>query len=125
MRTIGHVICDSGLDDMWTAADVYGTTVVNQIINCSHMKRSLAAHELNMIVLYTLYLQALEKEDPNMLSMADLLNMIVLYTLYLQALEKEDPNMLSMADLLNMIVLYTLYLQALEKEDPNMLSMGD
>ena len=78
LRAIGHFICDSGLDDMWTDTDVYGTTVVNQIINCSHMKRSLAAHELNMIVLYTLYLQALGKEVPNTLSMGDLINNILI-----------------------------------------------
>ena len=68
LRAIGNFIADSGIDDMWVAADIYGPNFVKQIINCSHMKRAVAAHEINLIVIYRILFQVIKKEDPHILS---------------------------------------------------------
>jgi len=35
---------DSGLDEAWSEADIYGPTTTRQIIEAKHMKRVLEAH---------------------------------------------------------------------------------
>ncbi|ESP03457.1 hypothetical protein LOTGIDRAFT_171396 [Lottia gigantea] len=41
LRAMGSFIENSGIDVSWLEADVYGPNTIRQIINCSHMKRSV------------------------------------------------------------------------------------
>ena len=44
LRALGTSIENSGIDDAWIEADVYGPATTRQILKCSHYKRSLSAH---------------------------------------------------------------------------------
>ncbi len=41
---LGTSIENSGIDDAWIEADVYGSATTRQILQCKHYKRSLRAH---------------------------------------------------------------------------------
>ena len=41
LRAAGNTIEDSGLDDAWMEADIYGPTTTRQILEAKHMKRAL------------------------------------------------------------------------------------
>ncbi len=43
LRAAGNAIEDSGLDEAWSEADIYGPTTTRQIIESKHMKRALEA----------------------------------------------------------------------------------
>ena len=66
LRAIGRFIDNSGIDEAWIQADVFGPVVVKQILTCSHMKRAIMAHEITVTVLYKLYFEALRKEQPSL-----------------------------------------------------------
>ena len=44
LRALGTSIENSGIDDAWIEADVYGPSTTRQILKCSHYKRTLRAH---------------------------------------------------------------------------------
>ena len=48
LRAIGRFIDNSGIDEAWIQADVFDPVVVKQILTCSHMKRAIMAHEINL-----------------------------------------------------------------------------
>ena len=52
LRAVGDTIEDSGLDDAWVEADLYGPTTSRQIIEAKHMKRALEAHMITVQALY-------------------------------------------------------------------------
>jgi len=44
IQTEKHAIEDSGFDDAWVEAGIYGSTTKHQILEGNHMKRALTAH---------------------------------------------------------------------------------
>ena len=44
LRALGTSIENSGIDDAWIEAGVYGAATTRQILRCTHHKRSLRAH---------------------------------------------------------------------------------
>ena len=44
LRAIGSSVENSGIDDAWIEADLYGPATTRQILKCTHNKRSLHAH---------------------------------------------------------------------------------
>ncbi|MES9905285.1 MAG: hypothetical protein ABW168_21745, partial [Sedimenticola sp.] len=58
LRAVGTVIEESGIDDAWIEADLYGSTTTRQIIEGRHMKRALTAHSITSSVLSDLHLSA-------------------------------------------------------------------
>ena len=49
---LGSSIENSGIDDAWMEADVYGSATTRQIIKCTHCKRSLRAHIYSYMALH-------------------------------------------------------------------------
>ena len=52
---------NSGIDDAWLEAGVYGSTTVRQILNCSYYKRTPRAHIYMYIAVYELLLEIIFK----------------------------------------------------------------
>ena len=57
LRALGTSIENSGIDDAWIEADVYGPATTRQILKCSHYKRALRAHVHTYTALYELLLE--------------------------------------------------------------------
>lgn len=64
LRALGSSIENSGIDDAWIEADVYGTATTRQILKCSNYKRCLRAHIYSYIALYELVLEEFFKDKP-------------------------------------------------------------
>ena len=58
LKTIGAYIENSGIDMVWIEAELYGPSTVS-----NHVKRSEAAHFVNLQSLLTLYLEAFLSQD--------------------------------------------------------------
>lgn len=58
LRALGSSIEDSGLDDAWVEAGVYGSTTKHQIFECKHLKRALTAHSMMNSALADLHYEA-------------------------------------------------------------------
>ena len=67
LRTLGTSVENSGINDAWTEADVYGSATAGQILKCAHWKRTLRAY-IHMYI--ALYERVLDKftEKPNLKS---------------------------------------------------------
>ena len=63
LRALGASVEDSGLDNAWVEADLYGPTTVHQILDGNHMKRELTAHTITTSALFYLYLEAFLNTD--------------------------------------------------------------
>ena len=63
---LGSFILDSGYESVWNEAGVYGPTTTKAILNASHIKRALQAHEDNLIVLTQLMLEEMYKLTPRL-----------------------------------------------------------
>lgn len=63
LRAIGTSIEDSGFDDSWVEADIYGPTTKHQILEGNHMKRALTAHSITYSALSDLYVEAFLKKE--------------------------------------------------------------
>ena len=46
LRALGASIEDSGFDDGWIEAGLYGSTTARQILEGDHMKRALTTHSI-------------------------------------------------------------------------------
>ena len=66
LRAAGNTIEDSGLDEAWNEADIYGPTTTRQILEAKHMKRALEAHMTTVQALYDLYVEEFFIEYPQM-----------------------------------------------------------
>ncbi|KAL5009751.1 hypothetical protein ScPMuIL_012056 [Solemya velum] len=66
LRAIGVSMENSGIDDAWMEADVYGPATTRQILECTHYKRSLHAHIYSYIALYELALDEFFKDFPQL-----------------------------------------------------------
>ncbi len=62
MHAAGNVIKDSGLDEAWSEADIYGPTTARRIPEIKHMKRALEADMTKVQVLYNLYVEEFTTE---------------------------------------------------------------
>jgi len=56
LRALGASMENSGTDDAWIEADVYGSATTRQILKCTHYKRALHAHTYSYIALYEMAL---------------------------------------------------------------------
>ena len=66
LRALGTSIENSGIDDAWIEADVYGPATTRQILKCSHYKRALRAHTHTYMALYELALEQFFTEMPHL-----------------------------------------------------------
>lgn len=64
LRGIGASIQNSGIDDIWQEADVYGPETTRQILKCNHYKRSLRAHLYTYHALFELELEQFLQDKP-------------------------------------------------------------
>ncbi len=64
LRALGTSIENSGIDEAWLEADVYGPATMRQILNCTNYKRSLSAHVYTYAALYEMALEEFFKENP-------------------------------------------------------------
>ena len=64
LRTVGNAIEDSGLEDAWSEADIYGPTTTRQILEAKHMKRALDAHMTTVLALCDLYVEEFFLDHP-------------------------------------------------------------
>ena len=63
LRAIGSSIEDSGFDEAWVEAGIYGSTTKHQILEGNHMKRALTAHSMTYSVLSDLHVNAFLKTE--------------------------------------------------------------
>ena len=66
MRAAGNAIEDSGLDEAWSEADIYGPTTTRQILEAKHVKRALEAHMTTVQALYDLYVEEFFLDHPHL-----------------------------------------------------------
>ncbi len=66
LRALGTSIENSGIDDTWIEADVYGPSTTRQILKCSHYKRALRAHIHTYMALYELALEQFFTDMPHL-----------------------------------------------------------
>jgi hypothetical protein len=66
LRALGTSIENSGIDDAWLEAGVYGSATIRQILKCAHYKRTLRAHIHMYMALYELLLEKFFKEKPHL-----------------------------------------------------------
>ena len=65
LRAVGTSIVNSGIDDAWIEADVYGSATTRQIFKCANCKRTLRAHIHTDMALYELVLEKFFTEKSN------------------------------------------------------------
>ena len=68
LRALGSSIENSGIDDAWIEADVYGSATTRQILKCTHYKRSLRAHIYSYMALYELVIEQFFKDNPDLVN---------------------------------------------------------
>ena len=66
LRALGASIENSGIDDAWIEAELYGPATIRQILKCSHYKRTIRAHIYSYIALYELALELFFEEHPHL-----------------------------------------------------------
>ena len=65
-RALGASIENSGIDDAWMEADVYGSATTRQILKCTHYKHALRAHNYSYVALYEMALEEFFKDNPQL-----------------------------------------------------------
>ena len=63
MGAPGSSIEDSGFDDAWVEAGIYGSTTKQQILEGNHMKRALTPHSMTYSALCDLHVEAFLKTE--------------------------------------------------------------
>ena len=66
LRAIGSMVENSGIDDAWIAADIYGPTTTRQILEGRHTKRAVNAHISTLLVFFKMYWSELVREKPEL-----------------------------------------------------------
>ena len=66
LRALGTSIENSGIDDAWIEAGVYGSATMRQILKCKHYKRSLHAHIYTYVALYEIVLEEFFKKNQHL-----------------------------------------------------------
>ena len=64
LRAIGTYIDQSGIEKSWLQGDCIGSGTVDQILNCSHMKRAIHMHEVTLISLYSVLMRDFRLQNP-------------------------------------------------------------
>ena len=65
LRTLGTSIENSGIDDAWIEADVYGSATTRHILKCAHYMRTLRAHIHMYTALFELNSSSQKSQTPN------------------------------------------------------------
>jgi len=65
-ESLGSSTENSGIDDAWIEADVYGSATTRQILKCTHYKHSLHAHIYSYMALYELVIEQFFKDNPDL-----------------------------------------------------------
>ena len=65
-ESLGSSTENSGIDDAWIEADVYGSATTRQILKCTHYKHSLHAYIYSYMALYELVIQQFFKDNPDL-----------------------------------------------------------
>ncbi len=65
LRALGASIENSGIDEAWLEADVYGPATTRQILKCTNYKRCISAHIYTYTALYELAIAEFFAEKPN------------------------------------------------------------
>lgn len=55
LKCLGKYIEDSGIDTAWEMCGIYGSAMVNQILEGRHIYRGIQAHTVTLIALYSMY----------------------------------------------------------------------
>ena len=96
IRAIGSFIACSGLDEAWIECGWFDSDcLVQQVLECKHMKRALEAHEASMIAVEILLLSEMVKTYPKFVANKDLLSSIVCARTGLS--ESNDQNRFQLA----------------------------
>ena len=66
LRALGASIENSGIDDAWIEADVYGSATTRQILKYTHYKCSLTAHIYSYVALYGMVLEEFFQDNPDL-----------------------------------------------------------
>lgn len=66
LRALGSSMENSGIDDAWIEADVYGSATTRQILKCTHYKRALRAHTYSYVALYEMLLEEFFNDTPQL-----------------------------------------------------------
>jgi hypothetical protein len=66
LRALGTSMENSGIDDAWIEADVYGSATTRQILKCTHYKRALRAHTYSYVALYEMALLGFFTDNPQL-----------------------------------------------------------
>ena len=66
LRALGASMENSGIDDAWMEADVYGSATTRQILKCTHYKRALRAHIYSYVALYEMALEEFFTDNPQL-----------------------------------------------------------
>ena len=64
MRGLGSSIENSGIDDAWIEADVFGASTTRQILKVTHYKRALLAHIYTSTALYEMVFELFFEDKP-------------------------------------------------------------
>ncbi len=64
LRALGASIENSGIDEAWLEADVYGPATTRQILKCTNYKRCISAHIYTYTALYELVIAEFFAEKP-------------------------------------------------------------
>ena len=94
LRAAGNAMEDSGLDEAWSEADIYGPTTTRHILEAKHAKRALEAHVMTTVeALYDLSVEEFCVDHPHLkgpcVEAAQQLD---------QEMLKEQQNMLTILD---------------------------
>ena len=68
LRCLGKTIENNGLPSVWIEAKLYSSVVANQIINGSHYRRAVEAHEITRQALSDLWFDSFFSERPHVLT---------------------------------------------------------
>jgi len=66
LRALGASMENSGIDDAWIEADVYGSATTRQILKCTHYKRALRAHTYSYVALHEMALEEFFGNNPQL-----------------------------------------------------------
>ena len=66
LRALAASIENSGIDDAWMEAHVYGSVTTRQILKCTHYKRALRAHIYSYVALYEMALEEFFTDNPQL-----------------------------------------------------------
>ena len=119
LRAVGNAIEDSGLDEAWSEADIYGSITTRQILEAKHMKRTLEAHMTITQALYDLYAEEFFFYHPHLkgpcTTAAQQLDRSCLQQLQ-KDMSKEQQNMLATLDSQRVLAMMTEFDEQKERQ---------